>query len=579
MSRVHLDVTFMGGVAIILVAAGFVLTAGSFSSSFAKSLRFTTPFKFTPFTVELPRPGAVTPVANFTERCSLDLPAGVTVAPAKYYEITMEEKTVQIIPGVNTKIWGYNGFYPGPSFKVKHNEPAIVRFHNDLNATTIPHNHGGHTPSLSDGAASVDPSQLIPPNDSRDFCYPNIAPVEPGSTTQELSDFSSTQWYHDHAHLPDLDLGITGQNVYMGLAGFYLLTDEIEQQLIDDRVLPSGKDGTGNDVDIPLVFQDRVFAPDGQLIFDVGDFSGVLGDVFVVNGKAQPKVTVERRKYRFRILNGSNARFWELRLTAGEFLQIGADSWLLGEAVTPVTFQGGRRDGTIRLAPAERADVVIDFSKIPNGPDGPGVVYIENILQQTDGRKPDGVKIPGTKILKFEVKGDPVQNDVSVAKGTLLRPHVAIRPDEIVKTRNFEFHRSNGHWQVNGKDFDPHEDNAFPAPGTAERWIIKNGGGGWFHPIHIHMEGQQIQKLSSRPVAPQEKFLKDTVNLGGGESAEVFIKFRTFTGRYVFHCHNIEHEDLAMMLTFNVGDVDHEDFSTVAPGAPGSPPALVVPGK
>ena len=116
-------------------------------------------------------------------------------------------------------------------------------------------------------------------------------------------------------------------------------------------------------------------------------------------------------------------------------------------------------------------------------------------------------------------------------------------------------------------------------PGTAERWIIKNGSGGWFHPIHIHLEGQQLQKFSSRPVAPQERFNKDTINLGGGESAEVFIKFRTFTGRYVFHCHNVEHEDLAMMLTFNVGDVPHEDFSTVEPGAPGSPPALVVPGN
>jgi FtsP/CotA-like multicopper oxidase with cupredoxin domain len=116
--------------------------------------------------------------------------------------------------------------------------------------------------------------------------------------------FSSTQWYHDHTHLPEVDLGITGQNVYMGLAGFYLLFDQLEQDLIASRVLPSEQ------YDIPVVLQDRVLAADGSLLYDpdADNFAGMIGDLFVINGKAQPKLDVERRKYRFRILNGSNAR-------------------------------------------------------------------------------------------------------------------------------------------------------------------------------------------------------------------------------------------------------------------------------
>jgi FtsP/CotA-like multicopper oxidase with cupredoxin domain len=207
-----------------------------------------------------------------------------------------------------------------------------------------------------------------------------------------MGDFGSTQWYHDHTHLPEIDLGITGQNVYMGLAGFCLLFDELEQGLIDSGVLPAAE------FDIPLVLQDRVFTADGALIYDPDDdnFNGVLGDVFVINGKAQPKFNVERRKYRFRILNGSNARFWELRLSDPDmkFVEIGADSWLLGEALIPVGIdEDGARVNTVRLTPAERADVIIDFRSAPD------VVYLENIVVQDNGRGPDDVKIPGKQVL------------------------------------------------------------------------------------------------------------------------------------------------------------------------------------
>jgi len=514
------------------------------------------PFKFTPFSVELPVPPVVQPVTTpFTRACNLSSGSVFQPIPGlgnpTLYEIHMRKATTQIIPGVDTEIWGYNGQYPGPTFRVKHNEPAIVRFFNDLgkdrhglDIDTIVHNHGGHQSSESDGSP-VDPNRFIHPGTFRDFCYPNIAPfnLDPktGQGQQDTNDFASTQWYHDHFH------EVTGRNVYMGLAGFYLLTDSLEEGLITSgttaRKLPA------QDFDIPLVFQDRVFAADGSLLFNPGEFDGVLGDVFVVNGKAQPFFHVQRRKYRFRILNGADARWWEFRLrvqagsvtTGLKFLQIGNDSWLLPFAIS--------RD-SIRLGLAERADVIIDFAQVPLGAN----VFVDNVLQQTDGRIPDGVKLPGTPILKFIVD-QPFNThvaDATIAQGQTLRPHTAIAENEIVKTRRFEFDSGGIGWVINDEEFDPNRDDATPTINTAERWILTNKGGDWAHPIHIHLEAHQIQKFNGSPPRVYNSFKKDTTPLLGDDEAEVFIRFRTFTGRYVFHCHNLQHEDRAMMAVLNV---------------------------
>jgi len=454
------------------------------------------------------------------------------LSSAKFYTVEMKKALAQILPppAKPTMIWGYDGMYPGPTFRVDHNEPAVVRFVNNLDVNTIPHNHGGHTSPESDGADSVFPSQVIPPRQSRDFCYGNIAPVNTATHQQEISDFASTQHYHDHM------MDITGQNVYMGLSGFYLLKDDLEKGLIADGTLPS------DSFDIPLVIQDRVFDQNAQLVFKpaADEFKGWLGDVFVVNGKAQPYFNVQRRKYRFRILNGSNARWYELQLTSGQFLQIGNDSWLLPFAI-PRT--------SIRLGLAERADVIIDFRNVPQEPNN--VVYLSNILQQKEGTGPEGVQRPGIPLLKFIVSGSPVTNDATVVAGTKLRPHIAISPNEIVRTRRFVFGDKDG-WTINERRFDPSRNDATPQSNTAERWIFKNDGGGWSHPIHPHLEAHQIQKFNGSAPPVYNSFKKDTTPLGPDDEAEVFIKFRTFHGRYVFHCHNIEHEDHFMMAAYEV---------------------------
>jgi FtsP/CotA-like multicopper oxidase with cupredoxin domain len=181
------------------------------------------------------------------------------------------------------------------------------------------------------------------------------------------------------------------------------------------------------------------------------------------------------------------------------------------------------------------------------------------------------VVIPGFPILKFEVTGPRVENDVTIAKGTTLRPQKPILAEEIQATRVFEFDRQGGKWVINSLPYDPHVDIATPERQVAERWILRNPAGGWAHPIHIHLEGFQVQRSNLHAVPPQQRFLKDTINLEPNEVVEIFIKFRTFEGRYVFHCHNVEHEDLSMMGAFNVGNTPMPSFD-VEPGHLGHPP-------
>jgi FtsP/CotA-like multicopper oxidase with cupredoxin domain len=291
-----------------------------------------------------------------------------------------------------------------------------------------------------------------------------------------------------------------------------------------------------------MVIQDRRILADGQLFYSPFQHDGFLGDVYVVNGKAQPFFQVQRRKYRFRVLNGCNARFLELRLSSGRFLQVGSDGWLLPAALT---------QGTVLLSPAKRADLIVDFR------DAPSEVYLENILVQDQGRGPNGTiashdtRVPGVPLVKFLVSGATLPDDATLAPGDLVRRNTPIDPREIAATRSFEFNRSEGAWQINGRFFDPDRLDANPALGSAERWILKNGGGGWWHPIHLHLEAHQVQRFNGVKVA--RAFKQDTTILGPGDQAEVFMRFRDFSGRFVFHCHNIEHEDMRMMGNMGVG--------------------------
>lgn len=523
-----------------------------------------TPLRFEKFSVEMPVPPVKQPISvgdtppfsvgnvfhgvapeYFTRRGQEhpDIPL-FKAFPDKYYEMRVQESHAEIIPGVSTPILGYDGQFPGPTFEAYVGQPVIVRTHNDSDHLPLStHLHGGHTPSHSDGF----PNFYILPFEARDYFYPNCLPLRNGQP--DFTHAPSTLWYHDHA------MDIAAETVNLGLAGFYLLFDELELELIDRNILPARK------YDIPVAIQDRRFNSDGSFFFDPLDHNGTIGDIYVVNGKAFPTFPVERRKYRFRFLNGCNARHMELRLSTEErILGIGSDTHMHDEAF--------ERE-TLLMVPATRADVVIDFS------DAPPEVYLENILVQEDGRGPKGklfdrdTEIPGTQILKFEVQDGPRASDnASIRVGTQLRPFIPNNPDEVVATRVFEFERRKGAWQINHQFFDENFANAIPKLGTMERWILKNGSGGWWHPIHVHLESHQLVKIEGRTPPRFQQNLVDTTMLGPGSEAEILIKFRTFQGPFVFHCHTIEHEDMRMMFVVDPrveGPSSNEPITRVFP--------------
>ena len=414
----------------------------------------------------------------------------------------------------------------------------LTRDRSPVNSTghdheTSIHLHGTHSPSHADGY----PDFYVLAGEARDYFYPNTAPRETDPETNvapcdsgpfDTTWIPSTLWYHDHA------MDVTGFNVSRGLAGFYLVKDEREQLLADMGVIPA----VGGPQDIGLALRDQQFNRDGTLHYDFLDHDGRLGNIFTVNGLVQPRLKVERRKYRFRFLNASNARMYELRLsTRQKMCIIGTDSWLLPRAIEVERF---------RLSIAQRHDVIIDFRNAPDE------VFLENILVQNDGRKPEKLdRSRPVPLLKFVVEGPPVPNDVSVEPGTPLRPFVSISEDEVTANRVFRFERALGAWTVNNRFFNPRRADAVPQLESAERWVLQNNSGGWWHPIHMHLEHHQVQAINGRRPPFHRRFKVDTTNLRGGDRAEVFMNFRTFTGPFAFHCHNLEHEDMRMMGTFD----------------------------
>ena len=493
-----------------------------------------TTIPYTPFQASLPIPPTITPLTGSTIKGKANPPfvpgsafhgiapefadiASYAKYPLQLFRLNIAPSVHEFIPGVKTPVWAYNGSVPGPTFKARQGQPFVVRVTNNINVETSVHLHGGHNPSHADGF----PTFYTEIGKDRDYFYPNTVPKE--GNVLDYSESVSTCWYHDHA------MDLTGPNAYLGLAGFYLSYDDLETSLIG-KVLPASA------YDIPMIFCDKRFNSDGSLYYDMLDHNGALGDVFTVNGKVQPKMLVERRKYRFRLCNGSNARFYEFRLSDGSpFLQVGKDAWLLPFAM--------QRD-SLMLAPGQRADIIIDFANAPK------TLYFENILEQTDGRRPDGIAESPVPLIRFDVGTKAIKGDVSIAPGTALRPHIPILESEIVQTRTFELGRNNGVWIINNLLYDPDRIDARIKLGTAERWILKNGSGGWWHPIHIHLESHQVQSINGNPPPLWESFKSDVTILEDNESVEIFMKFRTFKGPFVFHCHNMEHEDMRMMMNF-----------------------------
>ncbi len=428
-------------------------------------------------------------------------PSGTDAAGRPIYEIVQQNASVEIIPGLQTDILGYEGMTPGPTIKVDANQEVIVRQINNTNVRTTTHLHGGHMPAGNDGH----PVDFVDPGTSKDYFYTN-------------KQVPATLWYHDHTN------DLTGDQVYAGLAGFYLMDDDYERSL----GLPSG------DREVAIVIQDRTFAADGSLVYN-DNIMGELGDTILVNGTPYPYFEVDAARYRIRILNGSNARSYNLVLSNGaSFVQIGSDGGLLEAPVVR---------NSINIAPAERVDVIIDF--------GNASVGEQIVLQNTAGTGSTA------QIMRFDVAR--AADDPSVIP-QVLRPIERLDPAAAVQTRRWVFGMRGGPkpWVINGLPYEENRVDAFPRVGTTEIWELTNRTG-MMHPVHIHDIMWQILDINGRPPAPEDAGWKDTFKVPPMGTVRVIGRFDDYVGdpneittAYMMHCHILEHEDHAMMTQFIV---------------------------
>jgi spore coat protein A len=541
------------GHCVVATAAACAGQGGDYRGDAVACDAVTCPIVLTPYVDELPRPAVAQPASG--------VPGG-----AAHYNIAVTEQFQRLHRDLPlTRVWGYAGSFPGPTIEARRGQPVTVTWINDLRVAetgalrtehvlpvdtclhgpdmtgstpvVVTHLHGGHVAPDSDGY----PEAAFPPGEqSPVYTYPN-------------NTHAQTIWYHDHA------LGITRLNVYMGLAGFYLIRDDAEDALD----LPRGV------YEVPIAVQDRSFHPDGSLKYHEMWMEHFFGDFFVVNGKVWPYLNVDRGKYRFRVVNGCTSRTLTMALSDGAtFWQIGTDNGLLGApvALTSVTIQ-----------PGERADLVVDFA-----PYAPGTeILLTNSAPSpfpTGGAGPD---IPN--IMKFVVGAAPGH---VAALPTVLAPVALIPESESVGERRFELrrvaddhcpHNAAGRWTINGLGWN--EVTEFPVLGTTEVWAWINRSG-ISHPMHLHLvsfqvldrqnftivDGEVVPVGPRMPPAPNEAGWKDTVQATPGQITRIITRFETYAGLYPYHCHILEHEDHEMMRQFRtVCRVDRNANGVIEP--------------
>ena len=507
-------------------------------------------------------------------------------------------------------VWTFNGTIPPKLVQARYGEPVLLRHHNRLPAdvtqnggfgrhTISTHEHNGHHGAENDGFTGA----FFFPGQFYDYHWPIVLggcySMNTGATERRASspdgsggliqipgdwrETMSTHWFHDHM------FSFTSQNVYKGNAAMFNLYSGLDRgnEEIDDEVnlrLPSGtaKDWGNLEYDVNLMVADKAFDEEGQLAFDIFNFDGFVGDVMTVNLAYNPYFEVERRKYRFRILNGSVARFFKIALanasgTAQPIVQIGNDGNLLPH---PVTLLELDEQGI-----AERYDIVIDFSRFAigdklhlvnladhhdpeeGGLNGKKTIRLLTLAEALSGTSPDPCV---GRFLEFRVVRDPARPDVSLVPSTLI-PNPDLSSIPVARERTFVFGRD-----ARQTTFDP--ETSFPGPwgiatdggiglaadfgrisaaprlGTREVWHLVNDGGGWDHPIHVHFEeGQILARNGSLANVPAwERGRKDVYRLQPGGTVTLTMQFRDWGGMFMEHCHNTSHEDNAMLLRWEI---------------------------
>ena len=454
------------------------------------------------------------------------------------YDITAKPGTAGILPnGLRTPILGYDGQVPAKRIDVERGTPVEMRMRNQLmdphpiygkpvNIST--HLHGSASLPQYDGYAS----DVTAPGETKVYQYPNDQPAR-------------TMWYHDHG------MHYTAQNAYSGLASQYLMHDAQERALLPTyvRPAPGQPEPASNAFDVAITLNDMMFKADGSQLYDDRSFSGLWGDVILVNGVPWPTMKVNRRIYRFRVLNASISRSYKLTLSPQAPIHMVATDGGLMPKVQAVT--------SFRQAPAERYEFLVDFTQFAVGQK----VELRN-LSNDNNRDFDFTN----KVMQFEVVGGVHdRTGPAVAKvPTLLNSSnevMALLPNQSKRTRRIRVEKSDvtNLWQLNSETWQDVVDSGYkkvianPGLNDVEIWEFENRSGGWFHPLHIHLVDFKI--LSRNGLAPfaYEQGPKDVVYIGENETVRLLMKFGPHKGKYMVHCHNLPHEDHDMMHQFSVG--------------------------
>jgi FtsP/CotA-like multicopper oxidase with cupredoxin domain len=467
-----------------------------------------------------------------------------------------------------TYLWTFNGQYPAQTFLGLYGLPSLVRFRNNLPVdhpvAGIPeitvHLHNGHTPSESDGFAG----DFFGSGLWKDNHYPNVyAGVDDFGGIGDSREAMHSFWYHDHR------AEFTAPNNYMGLNGQFILYDSKdpghELATPGSLRLPNYYGIT----DIPIHLHAIKFCPtaDGRTeAFNEGAIGAV--DKFILNGKIQPRLTVRRRKYRFRIVNTGVAKEWNLSLIGSDGLQkpftvVAVDANFVQ---TPFVVS----DRTYLIPVASRSDIIIDFSQFAAGTS----VYLREAAAQFVG-VPTPDPAPGLPIGNVAMRFDVVNRESSFPADTPPIPNQLVTmPNAIVPDASFtwRFTRDGDpvRFRINGQVFDHNRVDHVVLKGSSEEWTLANDviAGNWTHPVHIHFEEGRIMSrthtnrdaagnilsVDNVPLLPEELGRRDVYRLPGQDRLVIRLRFRDFVGRYLIHCHNMNHEDNFMMVRWDIVD-------------------------
>ena len=479
------------------------------------------------------------------------------------FELTAVQRDISIFSGSLTSVWMFesklikgnpgalthiDGSYLGPTINVGVGQKVRIRFVNNLNEESIVHWHGMHVPEQYDGH----PKDVIAPGETLIYEY-------------EIMNRAGTYWYHPHPHK------LTGHQVYNGLAGMFIVTDEEEQALN----LPSGK------YDFPIVIQDRTFDDDNQLVYinngHMRRNDGFLGEQIFINGTPSQTISAEQGAYRLRLLNGSNSRYYKLGWEDGTPLTvIGTDGSLLAKP---------RNVPYVMMSSGERIDLWLDLGKhalgtemvlksLPfyNGQnDGEGMMGGMGHGRRGNSQTqiPLGSEYPIVKIIINKPGGNKYKLPENLVTLNKLVANDAVNIDN---PRAFTFAGSMMRWTINGRTFKTEEVTDYETVklNSTEVWEFINGGGGHgmmgnnnvAHPIHIHQVQFNILERNSDNMDAElwdsikdgfvDEGWKDSLLLMPGMKIKVLMAFKNYKGLFLYHCHNLEHEDMGMMRNYKI---------------------------